>query len=286
MNRSARRRLISKFAAFVCFALTLLACWPLFSVLFEVGSRGYGVLSWNFLSQDPDFQIVPGSGFVYTGGIWPAIAGTGLVVGLATLLGAPIGLASGMFLSEYGRNKFGDVVRTFVDAMAGIPSIVAGLFGYAFWVTKHGFSAWAGAIALAVLMIPTITRTTEEALRTVPQSLRDASLALGGPRWYTTLRIVVPAAAAPIITGLLLGLARIAGETAPLLLTVATSSFFNADPSQPVATLPYVVYNYITDANDSKVAQGWGAALVLISGVLLLNIVVRLLTRTRRRRAA
>ena len=283
MNRTQRRRLASRLAALVCLALTIVACWPLFSVLAELWQRGHAIVDWSFLTTDARIEISPVRGLVYTGGIRYALVGTGLVVGLGSLLGAPIGFAAGIFLSEYGRNRFGDLIRTIVDAMAGIPSIVAGLFGYAFVVSRWGFSAWAGATALAVLMIPTITRTTEEALRTVPQSLRDAALALGGTRWHTTLRVVVPAAIGPIVTGLLLGVARIAGETAPLLLTVLFNNFYSTDPAKPVGTLPALIYNYGKAANPSQIEQSWGAALVLIVLVLAVNLAVRFLARPRRK---
>lgn len=284
MNRTQRRRLVSKVAAGICLLLALAACWPLFSVLWEVWERGHGVLSWEFLSTDPGVSITP-QGLTFVGGIRFAIVGSGIVVGLATLMGAPVGMAAGIFLSEYGRNRFGEVVRSFVDAMAGVPSIVAGLFGYAVVVERWGFSAWAGAVALALLMVPTITRTTEEALRTVPQSLRDASLALGGARWYTTYRVVIPTAWSAVLTGLLLGVARIAGETAPLLLTVLYNQFYSTDPSQPMATLPYIIYNWGKSGYASQVEMAWGAALVLIALVLVVNLTVRLVARSRRRLA-
>ncbi|HLF16092.1 MAG TPA: phosphate ABC transporter permease PstA [Candidatus Thermoplasmatota archaeon] len=277
MNRLARRRLANRTAAGVCLAFTLLAIFPLFSVLWEVWKRGHGVVDMEFLTSPPQPPAFPG------GGIQHALVGTGIVVGLATLVGAPVGMLAGIFLSEYGRNRLGDVIRTVTDALSGIPSIAAGLFAYAFVVSRYGFSAWAGSVALAILMIPTVTRTTEEALRTVPQSLRDASLALGAPRWVTTLRIVLPAAWGAVLTGLLLGVARIAGETAPLLLTVLTSFFYSTDPTQPVATLQYLIYDYGKSAYPKLVEQAWGAALVLITGVLVLNLAVRLLARSRRR---
>lgn len=284
MNRTTRRRLVSKLAAIVCLGLALAACWPLFSVLWTVWERGHGVLSWEFVSTDPGVSVTP-QGLTFVGGIRFAIVGSGIVVGLATLIGAPIGVAAGIFLSEYGRNRFGEVVRSFVDAMAGIPSIVAGLFGYAVIVARWGFSGWAGAVALAILVIPTVTRTTEEALRTVPQSLRDASLALGGPRWYTTFRVVIPTAWGAMLTGLLLGMARIAGETAPLLLTALYNQFYSTDPSQPLATLPYIIYNWGKSGYQSQVDMAWGAAFVLMALVLIVNLTVRLVARQRHRLA-
>jgi phosphate transport system permease protein len=272
----AQRVLVSRIAAGLCLALALAAVWPLLSVLWTVVERGHAVVDWTFLTTLPTGPFLPG------GGIQNALVGTGLVVALGTAMGAPAGLLAGIFLSESGRNRFGDGIRTFVDAMAGVPSIAAGLFAYAVVVTRYGFSAWAGAVALAVLMVPVVTRTTEEALRTVPQSLRDASLALGAPKWYTTLRVVLPAAWGTVVTGILLSVSRIAGETAPLLLTTLTSFFLVKDPSQPVATLPALVYDYGKSAYPKLNEQAWGAALVLITGVLLVNVVVRLLSLRRR----
>jgi phosphate transport system permease protein len=282
----AARRLASRVAAGVCLGLALVALFPLLSVLWTVIGKGAGMVSWGFLSRAPHRHLDPATAqVVFSGGIQHAVIGTGLVVGIGTAIGAPSGILAGVFLSEFGRNKVGDAVRTLADAMAGIPSIVAGLFGYALIAARFGFSAWAGGVALAVLMLPTVTRTTEEALRTVPQSLRDASLALGAPKWYTTVRVVFPAAWSAVATGLLLSVSRIAGETAPLLLTTLTSFYLVKDPRQPVATLPTLIYDYGKSAYPSLQAQAWGTALVLIGGVLLVNVTVRLLSMRRNRLA-
>lgn len=282
----AARRLASRVAAGVCLLLALVALFPLVSVLWAVVQNGAGIVDWGFLSRPPDRRFNPETLQVdFRGGIWHAVVGTGLVVGIGALIGGPVGILAGVFLSEFGRNRVGDAIRTLADAMAGIPSIVAGLFGYALIVARFGFSAWAGGVALSVLMLPTVTRTTEEALRTVPQSLRDASLALGAPKWYTTLKVVLPAAWTAVATGLLLSVSRIAGETAPLLLTTLTSFYLVQDPRQPVATLPTLIYDYGKSAYPALQAQAWGTALVLIVGVLLVNVVVRLLSLRRRRLA-
>ena len=283
MNRLARRHLASRAAAAACFAFGLVAAFPLVSLLAEVWKRGHGVVDWQFLTTDVRVAVDPLHGLAFVGGVRFAIVGTAIIVGLGAAIGAPVGLAAGVFLSEYGRNRLGDSIRTVVDAMAGIPSIVAGLFAYAVVAARYGYSAWAGAVALAVLMVPTVTRTTEEALRTVPQSLRDASLALGGPRWYTTVRVVVPSAFDPILTGLLLGVARIAGETAPLLLTVLSVQYLNTDPARSMATMQGLLYGDVNSSIPSQQAIGWGTALVFIVGILLLNVTVRLLARSRRR---
>jgi len=302
MNRLARRHIVGRIAAAVCILFAFAAIVPLFSVIAIVWSHGAGNVSWNFLTTVPGQHFVKGVGLVRTGGIQHALVGTGLVVGIGTLLGAPLGILAGMHLAEGRATRLTGAVRLAADAMAGIPSIVAGLFGYALMVAQvpsglhwngHeimlglglGYSAWAGGVALAVLMVPTVTRTTEEALRTVPQSYRDAALALGAPRWYSTVRVVLPAAWGAVATGLLLGVARVAGETAPLLLTAGTSgTFLNTDPSKPVTTLPFVIYDYYKQRGDLE-GQAWGAALVLIAMILLLNICVRLLSARRSRSA-
>lgn len=279
MNRATRRRWVDRGATVAALLLAFVAIWPLFSVLERVWSRGHGVVDLEFLTGLPEGPFLPG------GGIKHAIVGTGLVVGLGTLYGAPIGLLTGIYLAEYGRGKFAEVVRTFTNALSGLPSILAGLFAYALAVRELGlgFSAYAGGVALAVLMIPVVTRTTEEALLTVPPTYREAALALGVPRWRAIVHVVVPAAIGPILTGILLSIARIAGETAPLLLTVLTSFFLVTDPSKPVATLPFLVYDYGKSAYPKLNDQAWGAALVLVACVLLVNLVVRLLSRRRPR---
>jgi phosphate transport system permease protein len=276
MDRLARRKLVSRAAAAFCLAFAALACLPLLSVLWELWQRGHAALSWEFLSSLPEPPSVPGGGIVH------AIVGTGMVVGIGAAIGAPVGTLAGIWLSEYGSNRLGGWVRTTLDAMAGMPSIVAGLFGYGLVVTRFGFSAWAGGVALSVLMLPLVARTTEESLRVVPLPLREASLALGAPRWKTTLQVVLPAAWGGIATALLLSVSRIAGETAPLLLTVLTSFFLVTDPGQPVATLPTLIYSYGKNPAPKLQAQAWGAALVLIGAILALNLLVRLLSRKRR----
>ncbi len=288
MNRLARRKAVNLFAAAVCIAFAFAALYPLFSVITIVVEKGWSSVSWEFLTTVPGQKFVKGVGLTPTGGVQHAITGTALVVGIGTLLGAPLGVMAGIHLAEGKPSRFSTVVRVAADAMAGIPSIVAGLFGYALVVatapnifTNDGYSAWAGGVALAVLMVPTVTRTTEEALRTVPNSYREAALALGAPRWYSILRVVLPAAWGSVATGLLLAVARIAGETAPLLLTAGTSgTFLQTDPSKPVTTLPFVIYDYYKNPGDLQ-GKAWGAALVLIAMILILNIGVRLVSRRR-----
>ncbi|MEA3203147.1 MAG: phosphate transport system permease protein [Thermoplasmata archaeon] len=276
MSLRARRRLFDRAATIVCLAFTAAACWPLLSVLWELWQRGHGALSWEFLSSLPTPPALPG------GGILHAIVGTLMVVAIGTAIGAPIGLLAGVWLAEGKGGRLAGFVRTVTEAMAGMPSIVAGLFGYALVVSRFGFSAWAGGVALSLLMLSPVTRTAEEALLAVPKGLREASMALGAPRWKTTVRVVLPAAWAGVTTGLLLAVSRIAGETAPLLLTVNTSFFLVTDPAQPVATLPGLIYSWGKSAYDKQVEQAWGAALVLIAAILAVNLLVRFLARARR----
>jgi len=285
LSRRARRRVVNSLAAGICLAFTLLACWPLLSVLWELWKRGRGAFSWSFVSQTPHLDLTDLAHPVWHYGILHAIVGTGLVVAIGTAIGAPIGLLAGIWLAEGPGGRLAGFVRTFTEAMAGMPSIVAGLFGYALLVASFGFSAWAGGVALSLLMLSPVTRTTEEALLAVPHGLREASMALGAPRWKTTVRIVVPAAWAGIVTGLLLSVSRISGETAPLLLTVNTSAFLSYDPSQPVATLPGLIYSYGKAADPLQVEAAWGAALVLILAILGVNLLVRFLSRRRKARA-
>ncbi len=284
--RLRRRRITHRVATGLCLLLCVVAIYPLLSLLWVLVERGLSSISWEFLTSEPSVDFVPGRGVVYGGGIAHAIQGSLMVVGIGTMLGAPFGLMLGTFLAESPRQRIAGVVRTIVDSMSGLPSIVSGLFAYAFVVHQlgMGFSAWAGGVALAALMLPTVARTTEEALRTVPQSYRDAAFALGAPRWRTVLFVVFPAAWGPVLTGLLLGVARIAGETAPLVLKMIYGPFTNTDPSKSVATLPVLIYNYGKASSPEQNAQGWGAALVLITLVLLLNLVVRGLSRLRMRR--
>lgn len=277
MNRLQRRHLVSRAAMLICLGLAVLASLPLFSLLWELFQRGHGALNMEFFTT----AFVPA--FVPGGGILHAIVGSLLVVGLGTAMGAPVGIMCGIYLSEYQNHRAASTVRTVVDAMTGIPSIVAGLVGYAVVVRFWGFSAYAGGFALAILVIPVVARTTEEALRLVPRHLREASLALGSPQWKTILKVVLPASWTTITTGLLLSVARITGETAPLLLTTLTSSFVVTNPGQPVQTLPGLIYNYGKSAYPKLQEQAWGAALVLIVAILVLNIVVRVLSRRQHR---
>jgi phosphate transport system permease protein len=273
MNRLARRKVANHASKALALVLLAVALLPLVSLLAQVIQRGVPVLSAEFLLALPTPPALPG------GGIFHAIVGTGIIVGLATAIGGPLGFMAGVFLAEFDETRLTRAVRTTADVMTGIPSIVAGLFAYAVVVTRFGFSAWAAAVALALILTPIVARTTEEALRTVPRTYREAGLALGAPRWYTIMVVVLPPALGSIATGALLGVARIAGESAPLLLTMLTSFFLVTNPAEPMAALPFLIYDYNKSAVPKLNEQSWGIALVLLVFVLAINVGVRLLSR-------
>lgn len=252
---------------------TAVAVGLLLVIIGYIAMRGLGAISIQFLVDSPR---PVGEG----GGIGNAILGTLVLLGLSALIGLPFGIAVGIYLSEFGNGKFGGLVRFLVDTLTGIPSIVTGVFVYTIIVLplKH-FSALAGGIALALIVIPIVARTTEEMLRLVPQSLREGALALGAPQWRTTLGVVVPAAASGIATGAMLAIARVSGETAPLLFTAFGSRFFSYYLDQPIASLTVQIYNYAISPYDEWHAQAWAATLVLMTLILSINVAVRILTR-------
>ena len=249
---------------------------PLASILFEVVRNGVSALSPQFLTSPPGVFGQAG------GGIANAIQGTAILLALASAMAVPFGLLSGVYLAEFGDNKYGRTVRFLNDVLTEFPSIVIGILVYSIIVlAMRGFSTIAGAVALVIIMLPIITRTTEESIKIVPSSIRDAAMALGIRRWRATISVVLSTARSGVITGILLAIARVSGETAPLLLTVLGSQFFFNGLNQPIAALPLTIYR---DANLPYAfarQQGWGAALVLILMVLGLNIGVRLATRGR-----
>jgi phosphate transport system permease protein len=270
------RRFVDRLLRGACFLATLLALVPLVGVLSFVVVRGAGGLSLDFFTELPKPVGEPGGGMAH------ALAGTLTVVGLACLLGVPAGILTGVFLAEFGATRFGRFVRFSADVMAGVPSIAVGLFVYQLVVTRsHGFSAFAGALALALLMLPTITRATEELLKLVPESLREAALGLGVPKWRATLRVMLRTAAPGIATGIMLAVARAMGETAPLLFTSFNNRFWASGIGEPTASLPVNIYNYAVSPYADWHRQAWAAALVLVSFVLCLNIGARLLSRGR-----
>ena len=264
------RRMKNGAMAAVTFACTLAVLTPLFLVLAFLARTGLSALNWDFFTQLPGAAGEPG------GGMANAIVGTIVLVALAAVIGIPIGVLGGTYLSEYPATRLSQTARFTADVMNGIPSIVMGLFAYVLIVLpmRH-FSALAGGAALGVMLIPTVMRTTEEIVRLVPQSVREASLALGIPKWKTLLRVVMPTAAAGIVTGIMVGLARIAGETAPLLFTAFGNRFWNRDPLQPIAALPIQIFAYAISPFDDWHRQAWAGALVLVTLVLLVNVAAR-----------
>jgi phosphate transport system permease protein len=270
-----RRRVVNAAATALCGAAVAGALVPLVSVMWLVLERGARTLSLQFFTRLP----VP-VGEV-GGGIANALVGTLYMVGLASLVGLPLGIGVGVYLAERGRGGFGHLVRFTTELLAGVPSIVIGLVVYGIVVVRMGrFSALAGALALAILMVPPLARTTEELLKLVPSSLREASLALGVPGWRTSLRVVLRTAATGLLSACLLAIARAAGETAPLLFTALSNSFFNFRLDQPTASLTVQIYNYAISPYDDWQAKAWGAALCLMLFVGALGLVGKLLARS------
>ncbi len=276
MNRRVLRRLVSNGMVGLMILAVVVAVLPLLLILLTLIAKGAGSLSWAFFSRMP----VPAG--ETGGGVLHAIVGTLTIVGLASLFGLPVGVAAGIFCAEYPGTRLARSSRFIADVMNGTPSIVVGVFAWTLIVArqKH-FSALAGSCALAMLMIPMVMRTTEELIRLVPHSLREAALALGYPRWRTSLGIVLRTALPGIVTGSLLSVARVAGETAPLLFTALGSQFLSFDVNQPMAALPLTVFTYATGPYEEWHRYAWATALVLILVVLLLSVAARLATRRR-----
>ncbi len=265
-----RRLVVDKIMRGIVFACVIIAIIPLGSILIEVFKNGAAALSIEFLTEVPG-RIGSGSG-----GIGPAIQGTLIIIGLASLIAGPIGVMSGVFLSEYGQNTLAKAVRFFNDVFMEFPSIVLGIFAFLVIVLVLGhFSVWAGAFALSLIMFPIIARTTEESLKMVPVTYREAGMALGLKKWVVTSRIVISAAKGGMITGILLSISRIGGETAPLIMTILGSSQFFSGVDTPMDALPLRIWRLSLLPYDSAQMQGWGAALVLILIILGINLAVR-----------
>ena len=276
----ARRRGTSLvMIALTCVAAAL-AIVPLIAILAYLLKQGAGALSLDFFRNMPKPVGEPG------GGMANAIVGTLMLIGIASSVGLPIGIGAGLYLAERGGTKLADLVRFLADVLNGLPSIVMGIFAWEFLVRPVGhFSALAGGAAIGAMMIPLVTRTTEEMVRTVPQSLREAALALGYPRWRTSLQIVLRTALGGIVTGVLVAVARVAGETAPLLFTAFGNQFWSTNVSQPIAALPLQVFVYAISPYDEWHAQAWAGALVLIGLVLVISVLARFAVRSRHGRA-
>jgi phosphate transport system permease protein len=271
---SLRRRFTDHFMTGVAVLTVVLVLVPLFAIFAYLVYRGVGSINWAFLTQTP--KPVGEAG----GGMANAIVGSAFILALASILGVPLGVGAGIYLAEYGRNRLGDVIRFTADVLNGVPSIVIGIVAYSIVVLyqKH-FSALAGGVALAIMMVPTITRTTEEMLLLVPQALREAAYGLGIPRWRTTLSITLRTATSGVLTGIMLAFARVAGETAPLLFTAFGNQFWNLRVDQPTAALPLQIFNYAISPYDEWHRQAWAGALVLIVLIVTAVAAVRLAVR-------
>ena len=237
----------------------VLVLLPLGAIFAYLIYKGAGSINWAFLTQTPKPVGEPG------GGMANAIVGSMVILTIASLMGVPLGIGAGIYLSEYGRNRYGDVVRFVSDVLNGVPSIVIGIVAYGLVVLRQGhFSALAGGVALAIMMVPTIARTTEQMLLLVPQAIREAAYGLGIPRWRTTLSITLRTATSGVITGVMLAFARVAGETAPLLFTAFGNQYWNWKSDQPTAALSLQIFTYAISPFDEWHRQAWAGALVLI----------------------
>ena len=269
--RAARRKLVDRAMFGVVVLCSALGVAVLFLILFDVAMKGLPALNWAFFTERPLPLGEPG------GGIAPAILGTLTMLGVASAIGVPIGVATAIYLAEYGRGSFARAVSFVIDMMAGLPSVVVGVFVWT-WLVRTvmgSFSGFAGGVALAIIMIPIVTRTVEEMLRLVPDTYREASLGLGVSRAKTILFVVLPTAKGGIVTGVVLAMARAGGETAPLILTALGNQFFQLDLGQPMAALPLQIYQYATSPYADWHTKAWGSALVLIAVIGALSLATR-----------
>ncbi len=274
MTQPARRRLLSNVVVGLCAGAVLLALVPLAFIFFYVIKQGLSSLDWAFFTQMPKPVGEPG------GGMANAMVGTLILIGIASAIAVPVGLIAGVYLSEYAGGRFASAVRFTADVLNGVPSIVIGIFAYGLAVLPvHRFSALAGGLALGFMMIPIITRTTEELLNLVPSTLREGALALGATRARAAFGVMVPAALPGIMTGILVSLARISGETAPLLFTSFNNRFFTTRLDQPIASLTVQVYTYANSPYDDWHRQAWAGALVLVALIFIFSVLARVITR-------
>jgi phosphate transport system permease protein len=269
-----RRRILNHATTVACYVAALIVISPLALILSHVIRQGLPGMNADFFLHLP--KPVGETG----GGVAHAIAGTALMVLIGTALAVPFGVGAGLYLAEHGNGRFGTLVRTTADVLSGVPSIVIGVAAYGLVVVPMGrFSGLAGGVALSIIMLPTIVRSTEEVVRLVPRSYREAALALGAPRWRVIQQVVLPAAAPAVVTAVLLALARAAGETAPLLFTALGSRFWSASLDRPMASLPVYIFDYARSPYDDWNRQAWSAALVLLMLVTTVSAMVRLTIR-------
>ncbi|MEY4285256.1 MAG: hypothetical protein RL111_1931 [Pseudomonadota bacterium] len=270
-----KRQLINRLGLTLSMLAMALGLFVLLWILFVLFKNGLSALDWNLFTQSTPAPGTDG------GGLLNAIVGSALMVGFTALISTPIGILAGIYLAEYGdQSRMASITRFVTDIMLSAPSIVLGLFVYALVVARLGhFSGWAGTLALSLIAVPVVVRTTENMLRLVPGSLREAAFALGAPRWKVATMVTLRAARAGVITGLLLALARISGETAPLLFTALNNQFFSVNMSGPMANLPVVIFQFAMSPYDNWVRLAWGGALLITLTVLTLNIIARVLFR-------
>jgi phosphate transport system permease protein len=271
---SWNRRITDHAMTGIAVLTVVLVLAPLIAIFGYLVYRGVGSINWAFLTQVPKPTGEVG------GGMANAIVGSIFILGIASIIGVPLGIGAGIYLAEFGRNRFGSAIRFTADVLNGVPSIVIGIVAYAIVVLRQGhFSALAGGVALAIMMVPTISRTTEEMLLLVPQALREAAYGLGVPRWRTTLSITLRTATSGVITGVMLAFARVAGETAPLLFTALGNEFWSLRLDQPTAALPLQIYRYALSPYDDFHRQAWAGALVLIVLIVTAVAAVRFVVR-------
>jgi phosphate transport system permease protein len=274
MSRAARRKFVSNLVVVLCGGAVVVALIPLALIFFYVIRQGFSSLNWDFFTKMPKPVGEPG------GGMANAMVGTLILIGIASAIAIPVGLVAGVHLSEYGTKRFASLVRFTADVLNGIPSIVIGIFAYGLAVMPvKRFSALAGGLALGFMMIPIITRATEELLNLVPSSLREGALALGATRARAVYSVMLPAALPGIMTGILVSLARISGETAPLLFTAFNNRFFSARLDQPISSLTVQVYTYAISPYEDWHRQAWAGALVLVAIIFLFSVLARVVTR-------
>lgn len=271
-----RRKIVNSVMISLCIFAGIITILPLIYIFFYTTQSGLSSLNVDFFTQLP--KPVGEEG----GGMANAIVGSLILISIGGIIGIPIGILSGIYISEYSKSILSTIVKFITDILSGVPSIIIGIFAYGVIVIPmQRFSALAGGFALGILMIPTVTKITEEMLRLVPQSLREASLALGVSRWKTTLRVVLTTASSGIITGILLAIARAAGETAPLLFTAFGNSFWQTNIDEPMAALPLQIFAYAISPYDDWHRQAWAGAFVLIFLVFIVNLLVRYVTRNK-----
>jgi phosphate transport system permease protein len=277
MNPYSRRLLVNRIGIGLSMLAMAVGLAALLWILFTLFSKGFAALSWDFFTKDTPAPGTDG------GGLRNSILGSLMIIGVTTLVSTPIGILAGIYLAEFGAtSKFAAATRFVTDIMLSAPSIVIGLFVYALMVaTLGGFSGWAGSVALSLIAIPVVVRTTENMLRLVPASLREAAFAIGAPRWRVSISITLRAVKAGVVTGILLAIARVTGETAPLLFTALNNQFFSTNMSQPMANLPVVIFQFAMSPYDNWISLAWGGALLIALLVLTINVGARIMFRSK-----